>query len=196
MHVFVTTSGYSAGNKVFMSTTGGTTWTNISQDLPNLPADCIAIDTSTPGALFVGTDIGVYYTDSSQTGWTLYDTGLPNVIVDDLNINYANYKVRAATYGRGVWEAPLKKPALGVAQPVAAAQGIRLYPNPTDNNWNLKFLKQTPASYTVKVSDISGRIVHTQQNSDVIDASKLVSGVYNIEVSFGDTHFNIKAVRK
>ncbi len=196
MHVFVTTSGYSAGNKVFMSTTGGTTWTNISQDLPNLPADCIAIDTSTPGALFVGTDMGVYYTDSAQTGWTLYNTGLPNVIVDDLNINYANYKVRAATYGRGVWEAPLKKPALGVTQPVVAAPGIRLYPNPTDNSWNLQFSKQKPANYTVRVSDISGRVVHTQQNSDVIDASKLASGVYNIEVSYGETHSNIKAVRK
>ena len=199
MRVFITTSGYINGKKVFLSTTGGTTWTNITQDLPNLPADCIAIDTSTPGALFVGTDIGVYYTDSSQTGWTLYETGLPNVIVDDLNINYANYKVRAATYGRGVWQCNLKKqPTLGTKTVTNAntATIIRLYPNPTTSTWNLQFLKQKPADFTVKVSDITGRVILTQKDTYQIDASALASGVYNIEVGLGDAHYNIKAIRK
>jgi photosystem II stability/assembly factor-like uncharacterized protein len=37
---WVTLSGYSAGNKVFQTTDGGTTWTNYSANLPNLPANC------------------------------------------------------------------------------------------------------------------------------------------------------------
>jgi hypothetical protein len=198
MHVFVTTSGYVANDKVFVSTTGGTAWTNITQNLPNLPADCIAIDTSTLGAIFVGTDIGVYYTDSFHTGWALYQTGLPNVIVDDLNINYGNYKIRAATYGRGVWECYLKKvSAVGVPNIAAGtAEGITVFPNPTADVWNLQFLKQKPANFIVKVFDISGHVVYTQKNASQIDASKLASGVYNIEVSVGDTHYNEKVVRQ
>ncbi len=195
--VFVTTSGYVAGRKVFLSTVGGTTWTNISQNLPNLPADCIAIDTSTAGALFVGTDIGVYYTDSSQTGWSLYQTGLPNVIVDDLDVNYGNYMVRAATYGRGVWQCGLKKQPLSIPKvSTSPAAGVKVYPNPTSNTWNLQFLKQKPANFVVKVSDISGRTVYTQENAYQIDASQLASGVYNIEVVVGDAHYNLKAIRK
>ncbi len=196
MHVFVTTSGYSAGKKVWMSKLGGTTWTNISQNLPNLPANCIAIDTSAPGAIFVGTDMGVYYTDSSQTGWTLYETGLPNVIVDDIDINYTNRKVRAATYGRGVWEADLKKSALKAPQIQAGPAAISLFPNPTADNWKLQFPNQKPASFSVKVSDLTGRVVRTQINNDLINATTLASGMYNIEVLAGDARYNIKAVRK
>ncbi len=196
MRVYVTFSGYTAGKKVYLSTTGGTTWTNISLDLPNLPADCIAIDTSTPGALFLGTDIGVYYKDSSMTGWLTYDVGLPNVIVDDIHIDYGNYKARAATFGRGIWEDDLgKQPSLKVTQTPAQATGISIYPNPTASKWQLRF-NQIPKNFTVRVTDAAGRLVHTQNNTDIVDAASLASGVYTIEVGIGDTNYALKAIRE
>ncbi len=198
MRVFVTFSGYTTGKKVYLSTTGGTTWTNITQDLPNLPADCIAIDTSTPGALFVGTDIGVYYTDSTITGWVPYDNGLPNVIVDDIQVNYGNYKVRAATYGRGIWEDGLGKipPSLKAQPATATLAGISIYPNPATSKWQLRFTQQKPNNFEVKLSDINGRLLSTHTNTDVIDASTLASGAYNIEVTDGSYHYDLKAVKK
>lgn len=198
MRVYVTTSGYEAGQKVFVSNTGGNTWTNISSNLPNLPANCIAIDSSTPGALFVGTDIGVYYTDSSQTGWTLYGSGLPNVIANDLDINYTNYKIRVATFGRGVWECRLKKDAPNAVNQVTKPTNIavQVYPNPTKNNWQIIFTKQKPTSYSVKVADVTGRTVQEMTNSDRIDASALATGVYMIEVTFGTEHYAVKAVKE
>jgi hypothetical protein len=129
----------------------------------------------------------------------LYQTGLPNVIIDDLNINYGNYKIRAATYGRGVWQCDLKKQpgASGIPGITANTTSvINVFPNPTGSIWNLQFLKQKPANYTVKVSDISGRTVYAQKNSNQVDASKLADGVYNIEVSVGDTHYNVSAVKQ
>jgi photosystem II stability/assembly factor-like uncharacterized protein len=203
MVVYVTTSGYVAGSKLFMSTTGGTTWTNISSNLPNIPANCIAIDTSTPGALFVGTDIGIYYTDSSATGFSLYGTGHPNVMVFDLNVNYGNYKIRTATFGRGVWECPLKK-----AKPVPVVDNsvrtvgathnmlVQAYPNPAKNNWKLIFHEGKPAKYLVKVSDVSGRLVLSAENTDQVNATNLAAGVYTIEVIAGDEHHTIKAVKE
>jgi len=198
MRVLATFSGYTSGQKVYFTNDGGGTWVNISGGLPNIPADCIAIDSSTPGALFVGTDMGVYYTDSSMTGWSIYHTGLPNVIANDLNINYANYKVRVATYGRGIWECNLKKPMPTGVLPVAssATLDMEVYPNPTKDNWKLVFPEQKPANYTIKVTDEIGRTVHTQQNSDIIDASTLASGIYNIEVFAGESQYNIKAIRE
>lgn len=198
MTVYVTTSGYVAGMKVFMSSTGGTTWTNISGALPNIPADCIAIDSSTPGALFVGTDMGVYYKDATQPTWTLYGTGLPNVIVDDLDINYADYRLRVATYGRGVWKTKLQKdPSTGVSS-VGAALPLKLQvsPNPTKNSWKLRFQKQQPGNYIVNVSDIAGRLLLTVHNSDIIDASGLSGGVYNIEVVSENGRYHAKAVKE
>ncbi len=200
MLVYVTMSGYVDGKKVFVSTAGGTTWTNISSNLPNVPANCIAVDSSTPGALFVGTDMGVYYIDSSNTSWAPYSTGLPNVIVDDIDINYYNYYVRAATYGRGVWEAKLIKDApdrtgvrnLAAPNPI----GAYIYPNPAESLWRLNFTKPRPASYIVKLLDLNGKVLRTEQNAQSIDASGLPEGIYTISIVAGTDHYNLKAIKK
>lgn len=105
--IYVTLSGYSSGNKVYKSTNGGATWTNYSTGLPNIPVNSIVYSNNSPQALYVGTDVGVYYREASMNAWMPYFNGLPNVIVFDLEIYYPTGKLRAATYGRGVWETDL-----------------------------------------------------------------------------------------
>lgn len=105
--VWVTFSGYSSGNKVFMSTNGGTSWTNYSTGLPNLPTNCITYWNGTKDGLYAGCDVGIYYRDSTMNSWVPYYTGLPNVSVSDIAIYYPTAKLRAATFGRGVWEVDL-----------------------------------------------------------------------------------------
>ncbi|MES2513409.1 MAG: T9SS type A sorting domain-containing protein [Bacteroidota bacterium] len=106
-NVFVTFSGYSAANKVFTTTNGGASWSNISTGLPNLPVNCIIYTNSTNDELYVGTDVGVYFRDGSMAAWTPFMTGLPNVVVNDFEIFYPTSKIRAGTYGRGVWQSDL-----------------------------------------------------------------------------------------
>jgi hypothetical protein len=49
-------------------------------------------------------DVGVYYRDNVSATWTLYNAGLPNMPLSDLEISPANpTKLVAASYGRGVW---------------------------------------------------------------------------------------------
>jgi hypothetical protein len=52
----------------------------------------------------VGTDVGVFTKDNSNPTWEAFMTGLPNVIVNSLSVHYASGKLRAGTYGRGLWE--------------------------------------------------------------------------------------------
>jgi photosystem II stability/assembly factor-like uncharacterized protein len=108
--VFVTYGGYTAGRKVFLSTNSGTSWTNISGTLPNIPVNCIAYE-DTDGipndALYIGTDVGVYYRDDDIGDWIPFMNGLPAVIVFDLEINEAANVITAATYGRGFWRSDL-----------------------------------------------------------------------------------------
>ncbi len=196
MRVFVTMSGYQAGDKVYVSNTGGTTWTNISYNLPNIPANCIAVDSSTKGALFVGTDMGLYYMDSSQNTWAKYSTGLPNVIVDDIDINYTNYKIRAATYGRGLWECDLPQKSLAVPQIPSVANIVQLYPNPGTDSWNINFLKNKPQSYTVTVSDMAGRVLYQQAHPDKINILSFPRGIYLVDICVDGVHDHIKAVKE
>lgn len=111
LKAWVTFSGYSSANKVCATSDGGTTWTNISTGLPNLPVNCIVYESGATSTdpIYVGTDVGIYYRNySSVTSWQSFFSGLPNVIVDELEIQYSTSKLRAATFGRGLWESDLR----------------------------------------------------------------------------------------
>lgn len=110
LKVWVTFSGSSPTDKVFMSEDGGSTWVNMTRNLPNLPVNCIIYQKNSDDGIYVGTDVGVYYTDTLLYNWQPFMNGLPNVIVRDFDINYGIGKLRAGTYGRGIWEADLKAP--------------------------------------------------------------------------------------
>ena len=124
--VWVTLSGYSDGNKIFKTTDGGSSWTNISDGLPNLPFNTIVhVNNAPKDDVYAGGDIGIYYRNNDMSAWTIYNTGLPNCKVTDLQIYYppaANFqggsavgeKLRAATYGRGTWESDINDTQLPV----------------------------------------------------------------------------------
>ena len=100
-----------ATGHVFLTTNGGTTWTPLHGngtgfDLPNVRVYVIKFDPSDPtdATLWAGTDLGVYRsTDTGQT-WTRYGANLPMVRVQDLFISLNGSLIRAAVYGRGIWE--------------------------------------------------------------------------------------------
>jgi photosystem II stability/assembly factor-like uncharacterized protein len=107
--VWVTMGGFT-GSHVFETIDGGENWQDISNGLPNLPAYTIVKDTSYRGkdVLYLGMDRGVYMKVDEEP-WIPFVNGLPNVVVTELEIYYddtnpANNKLRAATYGRGLWE--------------------------------------------------------------------------------------------
>lgn len=108
--VFVTYGGYTSGQKVYYSGNAGSTWTNISGSLPNIPVNCIAYcdNNGTPDdALYIGTDVGVYYRDNDIGDWIPFMNGMPNVIVFDLEVNETAGVITAGTYGRGFWRSAL-----------------------------------------------------------------------------------------
>jgi len=117
--VWVTYSGYVSGTKVYRTSDGGTSWENMSGGLPNLPMNTIVyVNNSVNDELYLGSDIGIYHYnntfDSFAPGnWTIFNTNLPNSRVTDLQVFYPTSKLRASTYGRGMWET-----AISIALPV------------------------------------------------------------------------------
>ena len=102
--LWITFSGYTAGEKVYKSVDGGNNWTNVSGILPNIPVNCVLFENGTNNGIYIGTDVGVYYKNDDLNFWQSYMSGLPNVIVNELEIHYPSGKLRAATFGRGLWE--------------------------------------------------------------------------------------------
>jgi hypothetical protein len=98
----------STSNRVFLSTDGGTTFTNISTGLPSLAARSVVVDEDASGTIYVGMNIGVYYRDDITNTWTEHAPGLPLVAVNEVELQKSGNKLRVATYGRGVWESDLR----------------------------------------------------------------------------------------
>ncbi|MDY8134848.1 CUB domain-containing protein [Aquimarina sp. 2201CG5-10] len=101
--VAISFSGYADGEKVYTSDNGGTTWQNISGTLPNIPANCVLYHDISENGLYIGMDVGVYYIDDTETDWQPFITGIPNVIISELEIHEETNKITAATFGRGMW---------------------------------------------------------------------------------------------
>jgi len=128
--VWVSFSGFNNGNRVYETIDGGTSWNNISAGLPQLPVNCVIQNhqNTTDVELYAGTDVGVYVKVGSAN-WVPFFNNLPNVVVNELEIYYdptpANSRIRAATYGRGLWESDLYSVT---AAPVANFSADNLIP--------------------------------------------------------------------
>ena len=103
--LWVSFSGYTSTMKVYKSTNAGSSWTNISTGLPNLPVNTVMYATGQANdAVYAGCDVGVYFIDNTFSTWQPYFAGLANSQIQDLEIYASSGKIRAATFGRGVWE--------------------------------------------------------------------------------------------
>ncbi|HZV69493.1 MAG TPA: hypothetical protein VFG10_08115 [Saprospiraceae bacterium] len=99
--VYVTRGGFLAGAKIYRSTDFGANWTNYSANLPNVVANCIV---ATQDAVFVGTDISVYYRLKSGSTWINIGENMPHSPVTELLVDEQIGMLTAATFGRGVWQ--------------------------------------------------------------------------------------------
>ena len=151
--LWVTFSGYGT-HKVASYNNTTTTWTVEDGTLPDVPVNCIIIDSST-STKYIGTEVAVFYRDTTMTDWALYNTNLPAVIVNDLNINYATSQVWAATFGRGMWatqkyvDSTAPPANTGVAQlNTQAGNALLILPNPNHGN------------FTISSAGLAGQTVH------------------------------------
>ena len=91
-------------NKVFITSDGGNTWSNITHNLNNMPIHSVVIDHTQNSNIYLGAEIGVYTMRMQDNTWSLYNPSLPNVTIEELEIVYGSNTLRAATWGRGLWE--------------------------------------------------------------------------------------------
>lgn len=185
--------------KVYKSVNKGSGWQNITGSLPAISINSIAFDKTSNEGLYVGTDAGTYYKDADMTDWVMYGQSFPvSVGVTELEIyndprNRADSRLRAATFGRGVWEIKIAASNAVLAPALLSATVID---RDVELNWVPPFYEQNIQGYRVYRNGVflaacnAFSYTDTRIESDVTYTYK-VSAVYtnNIESGFTNEAF-------
>ena len=185
---------------LYRSTNGGTRWTNISSNLPNAPANSVVIDPNDANTLYVALDTGVYVTTQVATCttancWSLYGTSLPNAPVIALAASATLPtgdgrlgELRAATYGRGLWQIPLLT-AANSAQPAISL-------NPASLTFTAQAVATASAPQTITVTNSGSATLTITQIAATEDftetdtcttASLSINTTCTIQITFAPT---------
>lgn len=153
----------SNGFKVFKTSDGGSTWTNLSSSiLNNESIQSIVHIPGTDGGIYAATNKAVYYRNNT-TNWVIDNAGLPTFTNGNiLRPFFRDNKIRLASYGKGIWESQLNEtPSFPIARinvDKLSQMGIcdldsfyfedHSYLNHTNAQWNWTFPTGSPATST------------------------------------------------
>ena len=101
------------GTKIYKSSDKGLSWDNISVNLPEMSLNDVAFyNRNNVEGLYLATNIGVFFKDEFMSEWIMFSENLPAaILVTEVEIyndmdNPVNDRIRASSYGRGLWGSP------------------------------------------------------------------------------------------
>ncbi len=169
-------------------------WANETGTLPDISVNCMVIDTNSR-TQYLGTDVAVFYKDTTMADWALYNTNLPAVHVEDLQINYSTNVLWAATYGRGIWTTTKADHTVALSTPeLARTNTLTVYPNPASTQINIRASEQIKS---VEISNILGQTIDSQHPTGnrqmvTVSVSGLPGGVYFVKVNGNEVRKFVK----
>ena len=171
---YVTMSGYRIDSylpHIFRTTNLGATWQDISSNLPEAPIDVVVVDPQYPGRLYIGTDVGAFFSTNTGQTWSPMGTGLPNVVIDDMRLHQPTRIIRAFTHGRSMWQLSIDSlVTTGVSEQAHLPTGFSLaqnYPNPFNPSTTIVFSTSRQDRVQLTIYDGEGKEVRTLVNSQI-----------------------------
>jgi Secretion system C-terminal sorting domain len=197
-HLFVTVSGYKYNDfvpHVFKSVNNGTSWVDISGNLPQIAVNDIVVYPGSDSILFVATDGGVYATVNGGQYWERVGSNMPVVAVYDLEHDPIANKLIAGTHARSLMTYPVDSILLATGLPdVAAGPVTMLYPNPATDY--IYFETTVSGEGNLRIFNTEGQIMRelicNGKPVARIDISGFRNGLYFMEFISADK----KIIRK
>jgi uncharacterized protein (TIGR03437 family) len=116
----VTYSGFSLNTPttpghVFRTLDQGTTWSDISGNLPDVPVTSVALHPIDSKSIYIGTDLGVFMTADGGLTWARLGNGMPRVATYMVRYQAPTNTLFAATHGRGIFRLTTSRPLVTVS---------------------------------------------------------------------------------
>ncbi|MGB0347119.1 MAG: T9SS type A sorting domain-containing protein, partial [Balneolaceae bacterium] len=197
--VIAVMSNYSV-KSIWHSSNGGSSWTDIEGNLggdngPSIRTAAIAATDQEGTYYFVGTSIGLFYTDQlngASTVWTqVAEDLIENAIVSELDYRSSDHVLAVATHGRGLFVGKISSSVSNEVDPITESPNSfelhQNYPNPFNPSTNIEFTLASNSRVSLTVFDINGRevakvydqrILNSGNHSSDFNASNLASGTY------------------
>lgn len=202
--IFATRNSTIANNDhIKVSVDHGDSWTDITNDLPDIKVYDVLVSPYNPMHLFLATDFGVYFSENNGSNWCPFSNNLPRVQCMDLSISRADSMLQVATFGRGVWKTSLK--ALGDATvgivEIIKPEVFEVYPNPVKHNLNLKLRLKSRMHVQLDLYSEEGKQVlkisdtYTSSIDDNIPIPQnLSSGIYYLKLRMSRYQYHKKLI--
>jgi len=192
-------SGYGSGH-VFLTENFGKDWEDITANLPDLPTQAVAIDGKNRHQIYIGNDIGVFYSINSGKTWHMMDEGMPEtVIVNDLKISNTTEKIVAATHGNGMYISDLIDPLTTSHDDIATHDWL-VYPTLISTESTLNFTPSSKSVISISWYNLGGQFLFQEKinaGQNQFRVPELSTGNYFIRMEDEKGHhINIQQVIK
>jgi photosystem II stability/assembly factor-like uncharacterized protein len=199
--VYAAFSGLKWGDaepRLFRSINYGGNWSSINGNLPDAPINVFAIDNNNSDVLYVGNDVGVFYTTNLGTEWNALGEGMPIVSVYDMKIHPTDNYLAAGTHGRSMYKINLNEvTGVEVEKNETLPFEFELsqnYPNPFNPSTKIKFvIPENVESFgktshiQLKIYDILGNEITTLVNE------QKQPGTYEVEFNASSVNRRISS---
>jgi photosystem II stability/assembly factor-like uncharacterized protein len=178
-----------SGALILKTTNFGSTWIDLSSDLPKVPVNDLFIDTANAGVIYLANDFGVYRTTDNGDSWARFGNGMPFIPVLDFDCfsHSGTRLLRVATFGRGVFEFDLTNPQGVEEGHPGLTNALHAWPNPVSGKLWVDIPAIPPDRCTLSLVSVSGsemasRLVYTTgvQFTTSMDVSGLRQGCYQL----------------
>ena len=130
-----------------------------------------------------------YWTDEMRTRFEFKSDGGNNIYLDDINIYSGTPSDEIVTASLG--------------ENGFAIEALSVFPNPTENDLNIRFSLKTPEQANLIVQDVTGKIaqsatINATEGSNLVlmNTADLASGMYFLKVQIGGSQKTIQFVVK
>ena len=186
--IFVTIHNYGV-NSVWFTANGGTTWTSIEGNLPDIPVKCILQNPLIPEELIIGTDLGIWATPDYTVAnpvWIQSYNGMSDVQVLDLDLRALDNTILATTHGRGLFTSQFTAQPLSVLENEFNVSAITLFPTISNGQVTIKSERDL-GNADIKVFNINGQEVYKTTSyistSNTTVNLNLNAGMYFVNIS-------------
>jgi photosystem II stability/assembly factor-like uncharacterized protein len=187
-NVYVTHTGYKYGEyipHIHKSTNNGTTWTDISGNLPQAGINDVLIIPGNENNIYVANDIGVYVTFDGGINWYRVGNNMPIISVWDIAYNTTTKKLIAGTYAKSLQTIDVTTLTTGLNSQVKMDADLLVYPSVTNSELHIKTAEYGNSARII-ILDLNGKVVKQvsiDQETTTIDVSGLASGAYLVKLN-------------